>query len=61
MRQLFMTENRHMNERELQWKHKMQQELAELESTIETALLEDSQLYTLLQVYTQLGNTHNSN
>jgi hypothetical protein len=50
-----------MNERELQWKHKMQRELAELESMIETALLEDSQLYTLLQVYTQLGNIHNSN
>jgi hypothetical protein len=50
-----------MNDRELQLKHKMQQELAELESVIETALLEDSQLYTLLQVYTQLGNIHNSN
>ena len=61
MWQLFLTENRHMNDRELQLKHKMQRELAELESAIETALLKDSQLYTLLQVYTQLGNIHNSN
>jgi hypothetical protein len=61
MRQLFLTENRCMNKRELQWKHKIQRELAELESTIETALLEDSQLYTLLQLYPQLGNIHNSN
>jgi hypothetical protein len=61
MWQLFLTENRRMNERELPLKHKMQRELAELESATETALLEDSQLYTLLQVYTQLGNIHNSN
>jgi hypothetical protein len=61
MSQLFLTENRRKNDRELQWKHRIQREVAELKSMIETALLEDSQLYTVLQVHPQLGNIHNSN
>ena len=61
MSQLFLTENRRKNDRELQWKHRIQREVAELKSRIETALLQDSQLYTVLQVHPQLGNIHNSN
>ena len=61
MSQLFLTENRRKNDRELQWKHRIQREVAELKSMIETALLEDSQLYTVLQVHPQLGKIHNSN
>ena len=61
MSQLFLTENRRKNDRELQWKHRIQREVAELKSMIETELLEDSQLYTVLQVHPQLGNIHNSN
>ena len=61
MSQLFLTENRRKNDRELQWKHRIQREVAELKSMIEIALLEDSQLYTVLQVHPQLGNIHNSN
>ena len=57
MSQLFLTENRRKNDRELQWKHRIQREVAELKSRIETALLQDSQLYTVLQVHPQ----HNSN
>ena len=61
MSQLFLTENRRKNDRELQWKHRIQREVAELKSMIETALLEDSQLYTVLQVHPKLRNIHNSN
>ncbi len=56
-----LKENRRKNDRELQWKHRIQREVAELKSRIETALLQDSQLYTVLQVHPQLGNIHNSN